>query len=191
METPPSGFQVGQASSNVLLVDDDPRESNAVGHIDVMKLGSDSMNAIIQVDVIVDGEETAALMWRGENDEWINEAPYDVPSPNDLHFVPWDIRLSADQRAALFAAYDPSSTENIATFRFRIKQTSGAQDENPANNHFELEVPFRFFAPGGDPDEEIADSAQTTPSQPAHPRCSQADSQPHLSLKRRRPVSIR
>ena len=72
METPPSGFQVGQGSSNVLLVDDDPRESNAVGHIDVMKLGSDSMNAIIQVDVIVDGEETAALMWRGENDEWIN-----------------------------------------------------------------------------------------------------------------------
>jgi len=163
LETPPSGFQVGQASSSVLLVDDDPRESNAVGHIDVMKLGSDSMNAIIQVDVIVDGEETAALMWAGENDEWINEAPYDVPSPNDLHFVPWDIRLSADQRAALFAAYDPSSTENIATFRFRIKQTSGAQDENPANNNFELEVPFRFFAPGGDPDEEIADSAQTTP----------------------------
>ena len=75
LETPPSGFQIGQGSSNVLLVDDDPRESNAVGHIDVMKLGSDSMNAIIQVDVIVDGEETAALMW--------SCLLYTSPSPRD------------------------------------------------------------------------------------------------------------
>ena len=127
------------------------------------------MSAIIQVDIIVDGEETAALMWKGENDEWVNEAAYDVPSPNDLHFVPWDIRLSPAQRAALFAAYEPTSAENIATFRFRITQTSGAQDENPANNSFELEVPFRFFAPGEDPDEEAVDteepsSLSTSPS---------------------------
>jgi hypothetical protein len=155
LETPLSAFPDGQSSTNILLVDDDPRESNAVGHIDVKKLGADSMNAIIQVDVIVEGEETAAFMWKGENDEWVNEAPYDVPSPNDSHFVPWDIRLSPNQRAALWAAYDPAATENIATFRFRIQQTSGVPDENPANNLFELEVPFRFFTPSGT-SEEVA-----------------------------------
>ena len=79
----------------------------------------------------------------GENDEWVNEAPYTVPNPNDVHFVPWDIRLSEAQRNALFAAYDPAAESNVATFRFRIQQTDGVQDENPDNNSFELEVPFR------------------------------------------------
>ena len=153
LETPSSPFSNNQLPTNVVTVADDPRESNAIGHIDVKKLGSDSMSAIIQVDVIVAGEETAAFMWKGENDEWVNEAPYDVPSPNEVHFVPWDIRLSSDQRAALFAAYDTTSSENIATFRFRIQQTSGALDENPKNNTFELDVPFRFFTPNGEPDD--------------------------------------
>ena len=148
LETPSSTFSDGVTASNVVLLEDDPRESNVVGHIDVKKLGADSMSAIIQVDVIVNGVETAAFMWKGENDEWINEVPYDVPSPNEVHYIPWDIRLIPAQRDALFAAYDASSTENVATFRFRIEQTSGAQDENPANNSFELEVPYRFFTPG-------------------------------------------
>jgi hypothetical protein len=182
LETPSNAVSNVMSPSNIVQVDDDPNESNAVGHIDVQKLGSDSMSAIIQVDVIVDGEETAALMWKGENDEWVNEAAYDVPSPNDLHFVPWDIRLSAAQRAALFAAYEPTSVENIATFRFRIMQTSGAQDENPANNNFELEVPFRFFAPGEDPDEEDVDteepSSLSTSSSKMLPRRLAAQSMP-------------
>ncbi|MDB9917912.1 hypothetical protein OAD22_09105 [Pseudomonadales bacterium] len=162
LETPASTFSDGMTASNVVLIDDDPRESNAVGHIDVKKLGADSMSAIIQVDVIVDGVETAAFMWKGDNDEWINEVPYDVPSPNEVHYVPWDIRLSPAQRDALFAAYDASSIENIATFRFRIQQTSGAQDENLANNSFELEVPFRFFTPGDAPDADaVTATAQT------------------------------
>ena len=162
LETPSSNFSDGMTASNVVLIEDDPRESNAVGHIDVKKLGADSMSAIIQVDVIVDGVETAALMWKGENDEWVNEVPYDVPSPNEVHYVPWDIRLSPAQRDALFAAYDAASIENVATFRFRIQQTSGAQDENLANNSFELEVPFRFFTPGDAPDADaVAATAQT------------------------------
>ena len=160
LETPSSSFPNNELPTNVVTVADDPRESNAIGHIDVKKLGSDSMSAIIQVDVIVAGEETAAFMWKGENDEWINEAPYDVPSPNEVHFIPWDIRLSSDQRAALFAAYDPASSENIATFRFRIQQTSGALDENPTNNTFELDVPFRFFTPNGEPDDPDLVSSQ-------------------------------
>ena len=55
LETPSSNFSDGMTASNVVLIEDDPRESNAVGHIDVKKLGADSMSAIIQVDVIVDG----------------------------------------------------------------------------------------------------------------------------------------
>jgi len=131
--------------SNVVRLADDPRESNAVGHIDVRKLGAESMSAVIQVDVIVDGQETPAFMWKGEGDQWVNEAAYNVPSPTDVHFVPWDIRLSGAQREALFAAYDPEAEENTATFRFRIAQTGGALDENPDNNSFELTVPYRFF----------------------------------------------
>ena len=174
LETPLSAVPGGKTVSNVVILDDDPRESNVVGHIDVKKLGADSMNAIIQVDVIVDGAETAAFMWKGENDEWVNEAPYDVPSPDDVHFIPWDIRLSPAQRDALFAAYDPSLTENIATFRFRIQQTSGAQDENPANNSFELAVPFRFFTP------EAAAAVATEDTAPA---AALASSRANMPLK--------
>lgn len=144
------------------VVEDDPIESNAVGFIDVRKLGADNMGAIIQVDVIVDGVETPAFMWQGDGD-FANEAIYEVPSPNELHFVPWDIRLSDEQRAALFAAYDESSAENSATFRFRIQQTSGAQDENPDNNSFELEVPYRFFVSDAAPDGGEAVAASVLP----------------------------
>ena len=145
------------------VVEDDPVESNAVGFIDVRKLGADNMGAIIQVDVIVGGVETPAFMWQGDGDRFANEAIYEVPSPNELHFVPWDIRLSDDQRAALFAAYDESSAENSATFRFRIQQTSGAQDENPDNNSFELEVPYRFFVSDAAPDGGEAVAASVLP----------------------------
>ena len=144
------------------VVEDDPIESNAVGFIDVRKLGADNMGAIIQVDVIVDGVETPAFMWQGDGD-FANEAIYEVPSPNELHFVPWDIRLSDEQRAALFAAYDESSADNSATFRFRIQQTSGAQDENPDNNSFELEVPYRFFVSDAAPDGGEAVAASVLP----------------------------
>lgn len=155
LETPANAVAASgsRSAANIVRVADDPNESNAVGHIDVRKLGGDAMSAIIQVDVIIDGQETAAFMWKGENDEWVNEAPYTVPNPNDVHFVPWDIRLSEAQRNALFAAYDPAAESNVATFRFRIQQTDGAQDENPDNNSFELEVPFRFFLPGEAPEE--------------------------------------
>ena len=115
--------------------------------ISTWKLGGDAMSAIIQVDVIIDGQENRCIYVEEENDEWVNEAPYTVPNPNDVHFVPGDIRLSEAQRNALFAAYDPAAESNVATFRFRIQQTDGAQDENPDNNSFELEVPFRFFLP--------------------------------------------
>ena len=164
LETPANALAASgnRSAANIVRVADDPNESNAVGHIDIRKLGGDAMSAIIQVDVIIDGQETAAFMWRGENDEWVNEAPYTVPNPNDVHFVPWDIRLSEAQRNALFAAYDPAAESNVATFRFRIQQTDGVQDENPDNNSFELEVPFRFF-PGEAPDEvateNVAESA--------------------------------
>lgn len=164
LETPSSVFPNGTTPSNVVLVDDDPRESNVVGHIDVKKLGADSMNAYIRVDVIVNGAETAGYMWKGENDEWTNEAQYTVPSPDEVHFVPWDIRLVAEQRDALFAAYDASATENVAIFRFQIQQTSGAQDENPANNSFELEVPYRFYTPGDESDIDTASLQAIDPS---------------------------
>ena len=138
-------------TGDVLRVADDPRESNVIGHIDIKKLGAESMDARIEVDVIVDGEEFPAFMWKGEGDEWVNEAPYTVPSANETHFIPWDIRLIEAQRAALWAAYDPSAEENLATFRFRIIAADNVPDENPNNNSFEVDVPYRFFDPVSDP----------------------------------------
>ncbi len=157
------------ATSDVLRVGDDPRESNVIGHIDIKKLGADSMDARIEVDVIVDGEEFPAFMWKGEGDEWVNEAPYTVPSANETHFIPWDIRLIESQRAALWAAYDPNAQENLATFRFRIIAADNVPDENPNNNIFEVEVPYRFFDPVSDPLEapeegtEVVATSSSTP----------------------------
>lgn len=138
-------------TGDVLRVADDPRESNVIGHIDIKKLGAESMDARIEVDVIVDGEEFPAFMWKGEGDQWVNEAPYTVPSANETHFIPWDIRLIESQRAALWAAYDPNAEENLATFRFRIIAADDVPDENPNNNIFEVDVPYRFFDPVSDP----------------------------------------
>ena len=153
------------AATNALLVNDDPLESDVIGHIDVKKLGADSMEARIQVDVVVNGETFPGFMWNGEG-AWINEAPYFVPSTDETHYVPWDIRLVAEQRAALWAAYDESSEDNSATFRFKIVAADGIDDENPNNNQFELEVPFRFFDPltvaTDEPGESAAASASAT-----------------------------
>lgn len=169
LEVPAASLALASTESQVVSSNfnprDDIRESNMIGHIDVKKLGSDSMSAVIQVDVIVGGEETPALMWNGEGSNWVMEARYDVPSANEVYFVPWDIRLSDAQRSSMLEAYDPELEENIATFRFRIIQTGGEQDENLDNNSFELDVPYRFFisdevalevARGGDGDVELS-----------------------------------
>ena len=153
----------------MLRVADDPRESNVIGHIDIMKLGAESMDARIEVDVIVDGEEFPAFMWKGEGDQWVNEAPYTVPSANETHFIPWDIRLIESQRAALWAAYDPSAEENLATFRFRIIAADNVPDENPNNNSFEVDVPYRFFDPLSDPLEAPEEGTEVVATSTASP----------------------
>jgi hypothetical protein len=149
--------------STALLVNDDPLESDVIGHIDVRKLGADAMDARIEVDVIVNGETFPGYMWDGQG-EWVNEAPYAVPSADETHYVPWDIRLVEEQRAALWNAFDASSEENVATFRFRIAAADGVPDENPNNNQFELEVPFRFFDPLSEAPVEPGDSTDATAS---------------------------
>lgn len=156
-------------TGDVLRVADDPRESNVIGHIDIMKLGAESMDARIEVDVIVDGEEFPAFMWKGEGDQWVNEAPYTVPSANETHFIPWDIRLIESQRAALWAAYDPSAEENLATFRFRIIAADNVPDENPNNNSFEVDVPYRFFDPLSDPLEAPEEGTEVVATSTASP----------------------
>jgi len=156
-------------TGDVLRVADDPRESNVIGHIDIKKLGAESMDARIEVDVIVDGEEFPAFMWKGEGDRWVNEAPYTVPSANETHFIPWDIRLIESQRAALWAAYDPSAEENLATFRFRIIAADEVPDENPNNNIFEVDVPYRFFDPVSDPLEAPEEGTEVVATSTASP----------------------
>ena len=106
------------------------------------------MSAIIQVDVIIDGQETAHLCGRGKTTSGSMKRP--TPSPTQTTYILFPgISGCRKPNGMRFSRPTILPRSNVATFRFRIQQTDGAQDENPDNNSFELEVPFRFFLPGG------------------------------------------
>ena len=51
LETPANALAASgnRSAANIVRVADDPNESNAIGHIDIRKLGGDAMSAIIKL----------------------------------------------------------------------------------------------------------------------------------------------
>ena len=148
------------------ITNTDTDESHVVGHIDVRKIGSASLTANVEVDVIINGEITPAAMWDGQNDVWYEQATLTLPNATETHYVPWDLRLSDAQIAALWAAYDPQAPDNTATLRFRTVLVDGGAEESLENNQFDLTIPLRFFSPEAHsevPFEGLASAAGAAP----------------------------
>ena len=164
LETPANALAASgnRSAANIVRVADDPNESNAVGHIDIRKLGGDAMSAIIQVDVIIDGQETAAFMWRKTTSGSMKRP---TPFPTQTTYIlfpgisgcrkPNGMRFSQPTTRPRKATWPPSDfgSSKPMVFKTRIQITTA----------FELEVPFRFFLPGEAPDEvateNVAESA--------------------------------
>lgn len=120
--------------------------SDVIGHLDAIYHGSRPANASLTAEVSINGVYQAVELWDAVSKDYVAQQEIAFNYNGDEHFFGFDIALSNQQLADLYAQYDSSAVQNEIQFRLTLTDaTEHGPEVDPTNNHIEISAPVFFF----------------------------------------------
>lgn len=120
--------------------------SDVIGHLDAIYFGSRPATAALTAEVQINGVYQSVQLWDAVNTSYVSSQDISFNYNGDEHFFGFDIALTNDQLADLYAQYDASAVSNEIHFRLTLSDTTDHGPEvDQDNNQIELSAPLFFF----------------------------------------------
>lgn len=120
--------------------------SDVIGHLDAIYHGDVAATAELTAEVLINGNYEAVKLWDSGTSAYVAAQSIDFEYNGDEHFFGFDIALSDQQLADLYASYDANADLNTFTTRLTLTDTTTEGSEfDDDNNVVEISVPLYFF----------------------------------------------
>ena len=120
--------------------------SDVIGHLDAIYHGSRPASASLTAEVQINGVYQPVELWDAQTSAYVPAQNIDFNYNGDEHFFGFDIALSNQQLADLYAQYDSSALQNEIHFRLTLSDaTEHGVEADQSNNQFEISSPVFFF----------------------------------------------
>lgn len=137
--------------------------SDIIGHLDAIYYGDAEATAVLTAEVLIDGTFQAAQLWDAISHTYVASQSIDFEYNGAEHFFGFDVGLTDEQLAALYASYDATAASNDITIKMTLTDaTDIGSESNDDNNSIELTVPLYFF----EQEEEETAEASSKPYSP-------------------------
>ncbi|AWB65274.1 hypothetical protein C2869_01905 [Saccharobesus litoralis] len=134
--------------------------SDIIGHIDAIYHGTNTAKARFEAEILIDGGFQPLKLWHADSKTYTDSQEIEFTYNGEDHFFGFDLFISDEQRAALYANYDADAYNNVL-IRYDITDITESDDvEHDLNNSVVMSYPLYFFE--GENTAQISSSAQVT-----------------------------
>ena len=120
--------------------------SDIIGHIDAIYHGDHIAQAALTAEIEISGNYQPVTLWDATSSQYLDNQIIEFAYDGDEHFFGFDLGLSEQQLADLYATYDASAASNLLNIKFTLTDTTEEADESDlSNNSIVLSVPLYFF----------------------------------------------
>ncbi|MBE1299513.1 MAG: hypothetical protein GJ680_06365 [Alteromonadaceae bacterium] len=120
--------------------------SDIIGHIDAVYHGDHEATAALTAEVEIDGTYQPVSLWDSVSQSYTDSQSVTFTYNGEEHFFGFDIGLTDDQLAAIYATYAADAISNEITLRLTLTDTTDAAIEaDTGNNSVEITSPLYFF----------------------------------------------
>lgn len=119
--------------------------SDIIGHFDAIYHGAGEAKARFEAEVLIDGVFQPVKLWDAESHSYVDYQDIEFTYNGEDHYFGYDIFISDEQRAALYASYD-ADLYNHLVIRYDITDISETNAiEHDPTNHIDVSYPLYFF----------------------------------------------
>ncbi len=119
--------------------------ADIIGHFDAIYHGAGVAKARFEAEVLIDGVFQPVKLWDADSHSYVDYQDIEFTYNGEEHYFGYDIYISDEQRAALYASYD-ADLYNYLVIRYDITDISETDaNEHDPSNHFDVSYPLYFY----------------------------------------------